>query len=120
MNRQMLVRNVGSRLRLRPEPRGRFGSPLEGDWMLSAVADDGATLAHVPTQVTVRIPLDHISSYATDASGRTEGFLVLHAYLQQHLENDEFDVLPIVPKVGEEPPRVSLTQGQFAQLAAVV
>lgn len=106
-------------LRLRPEPHGRFGSPLEGEWRLDVVDDQAATLRHLPTGAAVRLALDHIHNYTTDPSGRTGGFLVLHSYVRQ-LQDGQFEVVPIVPRIGEEAPKVRLTQEEFGELAMFI
>ena len=117
MNRRQLEGTVGKRLRFRPDPHGRFGSPLKGEWQLETVDDEGATLTYLPAATTVRIMLDHIHSYATDSSGATDdGYLVLHAYVRERPDG-RFEVVPIVPRLGDETPRVRLTQDQFAELA---
>ena len=99
MNRQMLKRAEGKRLRLRPFARGAHGQPLDDDWTIALNADaDYATLTNTRSGQKVVIGFDHVYSYTSDpAQCDNCGFLTMLSEIQTTPEG-QMTAEPIPPR----------------------
>jgi len=118
MNKKQLERNVGRRLRFRPEPTGWHGEPIENLWLFAQTAHVGGEFVHIATRRALILAHDHVHEYMTDTSGGSDGFLVLHVHVVQD-RDWQFTALPIVPRINL-PPGVQLTLADYEEAARLI
>jgi hypothetical protein len=117
VNKKMLPRNKGMRVRLQP-PARKVGITLESDWIISDVRDESVELKHDETGSRVVIGTDAVRTFLSDPHRDTDsqqfGWLQLIVQLQISVDGS-VDVVPLVQNALGEPQMSVLdtAQGQF-------
>ena len=88
MNKSRMKRNAWSHVRLRPVAKRFLGAggaqlpPVDDDWMISGVEDEGVRISNNHTGHGTLLAWDQIHHYATDPDkGGRNGFLILNTQI---------------------------------------
>jgi hypothetical protein len=90
MNKAKLAENLYTRLRLRPiawrrMTDGTWLPPIDDDWILTGVTDQGLRIQNVRTDHAPLVGFDHVDHYVSDPArewdGLRHGFLDLNVQL---------------------------------------
>lgn len=99
MNKDMMKKNVHARVRLLPtacrlDHNGLELPPIEDEWIVRAVSDEGVEISNPRTSHVRMLGYDHIYKFTTDGStgGFRRGFLSLH--VQLIIQGNEVRILP--------------------------
>ena len=113
MNRDGLKRFVGGRVQLVPvahriDQNGRLLEPIDDDWLLESVTDQGASISNPRTGQFTTLGFDHIYEFTSnpDRSRGDARYSFLTLKVQIHLSDNSLWIRP-TPRPGEPVPYVS-------------